>query len=303
MNEIPAPVNPQEGQTAHAAKLRAFGDAHEKLNSQLLRSPDEFADPLEYTKHLESIRAGMGALREAKAEYELAHPWGSMESAHPGFFGKLGHAFGTIGSAIAPGIAAEVPGSRPNLQQQQTLGAQEVKEATGGEAQALGGEQKEAAAEKALAQAETEPSKQQKNIAEAGLADKKTDITEAKPDQQVLDAGTRIALGTGTKEDLGLVESYHNLQEAKKKTGQTKLQHVAGTVNGAPAMANFDPANGEYTNPDTHEKITGFKPAPNYAQVVPERLETQTKELVGPDGIAHQYGWNPKTKQIGRAHV
>jgi hypothetical protein len=92
-------------------------------------------------------------------------------------------------------------------------------------------------------------------------------------------------------------EAYGAVKGLGKAPKETKLQHVAGTLNGAPTMANFDPAKGEYTNPDTHEVIHGFKPQPNYAQVLPEKLKTQTKALVGPDGIAHDYSWNPETQR------
>jgi hypothetical protein len=130
MADVPAPVNNPEGQARHAEQLRQFGAAKEKLNSQLLRSPDEFSNPLEYSRHLESVREGLGAIKEAKAEYELSHPWGSMESAHPGLFGKIGHAFGTIGNvageALAPGVAAAIPGSHERLLGEKAAGEQQI---------------------------------------------------------------------------------------------------------------------------------------------------------------------------------
>lgn len=41
-----------------------------------------------------------------------------------------------------------------------------------------------------------------------------------------------------------------------------KFQHVAGTLNGQPFQAAFDPVNHTFVDPDTGEQITGFKPQP-----------------------------------------
>lgn len=41
-----------------------------------------------------------------------------------------------------------------------------------------------------------------------------------------------------------------------------KFQHVAGTLNGQPFQAAFDPINHTFVDPDTGEQITGFKPQP-----------------------------------------
>jgi hypothetical protein len=46
------------------------------------------------------------------------------------------------------------------------------------------------------------------------------------------------------------------------------------------------------TDPEGNNPIDGFKPAPTYASMVPERLATQTKTLFGPDGKPHDYSWN-----------
>jgi len=224
MNEIPAPADAQQGQAAHAAKMRVFGDAKAHLDSQLLKSPDEFANPTDYTKHLESVRQGLGAIKEAQAEYELSHPWGSMESSHPGVFGKIGHAFGEIGNvageALAPGLAEAVPGSRSHILGQEARGAEEMKAATAEQGMAAGTEMKEAAAEKNAAQAAIQPSVEAKNEAQAGLANEKQDqLSQATPavDKQVFAAGQRIAAGQGTDKDFAMVQSYHQLQQMKRE--------------------------------------------------------------------------------------
>jgi hypothetical protein len=306
MADVPKPVNNPEGQARHAEQLRQFGAAKEKANSELLRSPDEFANPLDFTRHLENTRAQIGAIKEAKAEYELSHPWGTMESAHPGFFGKLGHAFGTIGNvageALAPGIAAAIPGSHERLLSEKAAGEQQI-------GAAIKEQSESAAAGLAGKKAITEAGKPAVNEARVnelgakqGLEEKKTDIATPKDESQAIhdlmvgnpEGGPRI--NPLTQKPYTYAEAYGAVKGLGKPEAKQKLQHVSGTVNGKPTMANFDPASGEYTSPDTHERLQGFQPAPNYAQVLPEKLETQTKELVGPDGIAHQYGWNPKTR-------
>jgi len=307
MNEIPGPVGSQEGQSAHAAKLRIFGDAKEHLNSQLLRSPDEFANPMDYTRHLESIRQGLGAVETAKANYELERPWGSMESAHPGFFGKLGHAFGEIGNvageAMAPGLAQAIPGSHMNLEHQTEQGNQAIGESVKEQGQLDTGELKQAQGNLATEKATSEGTHRDLQQAQTDLANAKTEAMEPKAENQAIHdlmvgnegGGPRVNPLTG--KPYTYAEAYGAVKGLGKTPKVEKLQHVAGTLNGSPQMANFDPAKGEYTNPDTHEAMHGFKPAPNYAQVLPKKLETQTKDLVGPDGIAHQYGWNPETSR------
>jgi hypothetical protein len=52
----------------------------------------------------------------AQDEYDKAHPWGSDVSAHPGTLGKIGHVLGQVGQIaggiVAPGIVANIPGTR-----------------------------------------------------------------------------------------------------------------------------------------------------------------------------------------------
>jgi len=106
--------------------LRDFGDKEAANRASMLAlNPN---DP-DYLKKLAAHQAEQGLLRAGKAHYEQAHPWGSAESAHPGFWGKVGHAFGNIanvaGEALAPSLTAAIPGSKLNLQAQEAAGKAE----------------------------------------------------------------------------------------------------------------------------------------------------------------------------------
>lgn len=54
----------------------------------------------------------------AQDEFDKAHPWGSEISAQPGTLGKIGHVLGNIGQIaggiVAPGVLANIPGTRLN---------------------------------------------------------------------------------------------------------------------------------------------------------------------------------------------
>lgn len=54
----------------------------------------------------------------SQAEFDKAHPWGADISAHPGALGKIGHVLGNIaqtaGGIVAPGVVANIPGTRMN---------------------------------------------------------------------------------------------------------------------------------------------------------------------------------------------
>jgi hypothetical protein len=286
MNEIPAPINNAEGQTAHAAKTRLFDAAKEHLNSQLLKSPDEFANPIDYQRHLQGVRENLGAIDIAKANYELAHPWGSMESAHPGLGGKIGHAFGMIGNvagqAFAPGLAQAIPGSRANILEQRAQGEAAIKEATAEQAQTAGAELKDVQGELAGEKAQTEETKRDLQQAQTGLAEAKTEAMEPKAENQAIhdlltgnpDGGARINPLTG--KPYTYAEAYGAVK-GLGKAKDTKYQHVSGTLAGKPMMADFDPAKGEFTNPDTHEVIHGFQPQPNAVQAGPIVIDPSGK--------------------------
>lgn len=72
-----------------------------------------------------------GHLERAKLEFQKQHPWGSAGN-HPGVLGKIGHVLGTIGNvageAIAPNVAAAVPGSRLNREIQDQNAQQDIEQ-------------------------------------------------------------------------------------------------------------------------------------------------------------------------------
>jgi hypothetical protein len=225
-------TDPAEGQARHAAKMRDFGDAENAVTSGMLKSPDEFANPLDYSRYIENLHKQKGSIREAKAAYELSHPWGSMESAHPGMWGKVGHAFGEIGNvageALAPGLAEAIPGSREHLLAQEVKGQAEA----GG---AIKEESESAAAGLKGQQAVTEATKPAVNVARASELGAKEAKEEAqtgqigephKPDEQVMAAMTKIGQGKGTDTDMAVVKAYHDLQQAKAASKPEKDQKI-----------------------------------------------------------------------------
>jgi hypothetical protein len=180
----------QEGRARRAAKMRDFGDAENEVTAGMLRSPDEFANPLDYSRYIENLHKQKGSIREAKAAYELSHPWGSMESSHPGMWGKVGHAFGQIGNALgeayAPGLTEAIPGSREHLLAQEAKGQAEaggaIKEESESAAAGLKGQQAITEATKpALNEAKTDLAG-----AQEGLANKRADVLSAKPEVEAI---------------------------------------------------------------------------------------------------------------------
>jgi len=79
------------------------------------------------------------------------------------------------------------------------------------------------------------------------------------------------------------------------------LKAVAGTVNGQPAFGILTQQG--WVDPDSHQPIPGFQPPKNYAQVATDvanlRNETQTKEVLRPDGV-HIMAYDPATKNFTR---
>jgi hypothetical protein len=218
----------QEGQARHAAKMKDFGDAEAHITAGYMKSPDEFAQPTDYSRYLENLTKAKGALRSAKAEYELSHPWGSMESSHPGLFGKVGHAFGEIGNvagqALAPGLAEAIPSSREHLLGQEALGEQEL-------SGAIKEESESAAAGLKGAQAGTEATKPALNVAKTGELGAKEAKEEAQTNAIELAGGKKVE----KMSDGSLVEVTPNPDgssgtkmiykgDPKRKTSFQKLQ-------------------------------------------------------------------------------
>jgi len=137
------------------ANFRGKQDFHETMRgfdqrdaanrgSMLALDPN---DP-SYLQKLAAHQAQEGMLKSEKAHFEKMHPWGTPESAHPGVLGKIGHIAGEVGqisgSAFAPQIVAEIPGTQANLGERAAAGQAEENTAIGNEEKAnLGEEQKQ----------------------------------------------------------------------------------------------------------------------------------------------------------------
>jgi uncharacterized membrane protein YeaQ/YmgE (transglycosylase-associated protein family) len=84
----------------------------------------------------------------------------------------------------------------------------------------------------------------------------------------------------------------------QKQSNGKSMEHVSGTVAGKPAMANFHPDTGKYTDPDTGQEIAGFKPPPvqpNYGQLI---LPTKTATYIDQaTGVPTEFQWNEKTNR------
>lgn len=203
-NQLPPPP----GKVEYHSLLKQFGNQQELNNAKMLGLLSDPA-PGNLEKAVQ-LHAANQMLEGEKAQVKLLHPWGTPGN-HDNLGGKLGHIFAEIGSAAAPGIAQEIPGSRLNLEQEAKKGEAGAEQTIAGEAENA---QKNATAahteaEIPLVGAQTEEAKARTKA----LGEKPA----ATPDEQVLAAGTRIAQGVGTSEDLAVVKSFHDLQQAKAK--------------------------------------------------------------------------------------
>src|ERR1700675_2541984 len=242
----PAMPELQPSRERYHNTLKEFGNAADNvMAAKMALDP---SDP-GYLQRLAALHGKESDIKREEALYKEKHPWGTIESAHPGVFGKIGHAFGQIGNvaaeALAPGLAQAIPGSHANLEEQVVLGDQGVEAAGKESAQAAGAGLAGAKTEKAAAEVPLTAQKVNESIAKTGEADAKTDALKnphLKPDEQVLAAGTRIAQGKGTDEDLATVQSYHQLQQEKaaghpEKVKQLKQEYEeavkAGDINKA----------------------------------------------------------------------
>lgn len=108
-------------------------------------------------------------------------------------------AIDTAGTIVAPRIAAAIPGSTVN----ERLGE---------------------ARQRAINVEDTETGLKTAQTREANANADAKDNAQPKPgtpDEQVLAAGTRIAQGVGTKEDMAVVKSFHDLNQAKQEAKPT----------------------------------------------------------------------------------
>jgi hypothetical protein len=187
---IPADKMNEAGKKEFHETMRGF-EQRDAANRGAMLALDP-SDP-DYLKKLGAHQAQEGMLKSEQAHFQKMHPWGSEESAHPGVLGKIGHVASEIGqvagSAVAPGVVASIPGTQANL---------------GGKVAA--GQAEEAAG-----------TEQELKAAETGKAEREPEGKNVTPDEQVLAAGTRIAQGIGTPQDLALVKSYHDLTQLRQK--------------------------------------------------------------------------------------
>lgn len=124
----PNQLEPPPGKVEFHSLLKQFGNQQELNNAQMLKLLSNPNDPTALEKAAQ-LHTANEMIEGEKARVKLMHPWGSPGN-HDNLGGKLGHIFAEIGSAAAPGIAAQIPGSRPNLEGEV---AKEDKEIAGNE--------------------------------------------------------------------------------------------------------------------------------------------------------------------------
>lgn len=96
--------------------MRNFGEQKAAIRGGIIGL--DATDP-QFRQKLSNLTTKEGAIRAAEAHFQQSHPWGSMDSAHPGIGGKIGHAFGVMGNiagnALIPNVMPSIPGSQANL--------------------------------------------------------------------------------------------------------------------------------------------------------------------------------------------
>jgi hypothetical protein len=196
------------------------------------------------------------------------HPWGTPEN-HPGFWGKLGHAINhglggdTRRGWEEKGLEARLEGVTGKDYENQERGAN-----TGH----LNEETKEmpdkATAEEGLQDAQTEEAR-----ARAKKIDNPDEVYKDVPGVMTADARP-IALG----EHSGKFQAGDISGIVPDKANATKMEHVAGQLNGKLKEGNFHPDTGKYTDPDTGAEMPGFQPEPQ-----PVAAQGGTVFVVPPD--------------------
>lgn len=230
-SNVPA-GEPAGGKEAYRAELRNFGEKEAANRASMLAlNPN---DP-DYLKKLAAHQAEQGLLREGKAHYQQSHPWGSMESAHPGMFGKIGHAFGNIANAVGtsvlgPGTMATIPGTKANMAARETEGQSEIKAA---------GEQAGQAATTASTEAEVPLRKAQTKEAEANAAAKENPPEKEQP--YVLHETEKGIFGVNPKtgEAVPLTYGGEILQPTAKPDANKLAGEIAAQVGEKPTTPEY----------------------------------------------------------------
>ena len=126
--EEPSPQGPPPtGKEQFHNTMADFGHRAEANRAEVMGLDP--SDP-DYIKKLGALQAQHGAITTEKARYQMLHPWGGPESAHPGILGKIGHVAGEIGNTLG-GNALQVPGSQGALQAAEHSGAAETEAGIG----------------------------------------------------------------------------------------------------------------------------------------------------------------------------
>jgi hypothetical protein len=237
-------------------QLRQFGDQKSALDHIM---PTNIKDP-NYLQDLNSYRAARGAVQENEAKFKLEHPWGTPGN-HPGFWGKLGHTLAAVGNAageaIAPNVAAAIPGSHLNLEEQAAQGAGGIKEAEG----------EQAGVQKAQAALDTSAAHQQEADTNKDVKPRETDIhdrlatTHENPLQNQLGEAVRAG---DTEKAQQILDMLKQEKSAQKPMGLQDKQGTDGRGALARAIFNPDPAapnGGHYTHLDG-SPFPDFKPTP-----------------------------------------
>lgn len=217
------------------------------------------------------------------------HPWGTPEN-HPGVWGKIGHAVS---------YATGGPGRR----QMEEAGLENHLEKLGQEqsAEGLQGAQgKNLESEVPLHEAQTKAAQLVEITPDMATAMGNPGLAGQQVSQGVLQHLETTAGTNKTKTDISNAGnatrlSVTQLQDASREAvAQGKPQpHIITMQSGSPHVMERDPATGAY-------KIDRGEAPPNYAQVLPEMLDTKTTELLGPDGVQHRYQYNPQTQAFDK---
>ena len=287
LSESPHAEEQFRGKQEFHNRMKDFGQKQNLVQSSMLAlNPN---DP-DYLNKLAAHHAAEGVIREEKSHYEQSHPWGSMQSAHPGILGKIGHVAGEIGNiagnAIAPQVTANIPGSQLNLAGEANKGAGEVaeagKEAKGaaetGETEAKGEAEKELASKTG----QEETNLENKPAVEPTLLQ---DYTKAV--QEAVSHGQDPSKSPKVQQ---LQDAITGIQRQPNAPEKTPAHITTMGPDGKSHIMERDPATGQYS-------IDRGVAPPNYAQVLPQTLETKTTELLGPDGVQHRYQYNDATRK------
>jgi hypothetical protein len=248
------------------------------------KQPQVWLSPQQQTPLQENIAHDQQALK--KIQWQKDNPMGSANN-HPGFLGKLGHAFGTLGNIagdiFAPATMAMIPGTQLHREAEEgrltkQLNAEQQEQSQNEERGATTAEAKERTAEMPAKAA----SEEKLQGAQAGNLESETQQRN-QPDLAKAYAhrvNEVLAQGGDPSQDpvvQHLSDAITSIQP--QRVSQKGLEHVSVVgPNGKPEMANFHPDTGQYTdatgkvipNPQPYEKqpqapgITMIVPDPNH---------------------------------------